>query len=393
MRRNECIAMLLAGGEGRRLGVLTKDLAKPAVHFGGKYRIIDFTLSNCANSGIETVGVLTQYQPLELNQYLGIGSPWGLDRNDGGMHVLPPYVRKKGGMWYKGTANAIYQNIGFIERFDPEYVLIISGDHIYKMDYDLMLQSHKRNRADATLAVIPVPWAEAGRFGVLSVDEEGRVTEFAEKPKQPKSNLASMGVYIFTWRALREALIEDEADPHSSNDFGKDVIPKLLREQARLYAYRFEGYWKDVGTIESLWEANMDLLRDEPALNLSDREWRIFSVNPNRPAQYMAHGASVRCSLINEGCVIEGSVSRSVLFHGVKTGAGSVIEDSVVMPGAIIGRGARVIRAIVGVGAVVGDGCAVGSADSEEIAVVGSGDVVRSGTELPEIEILEAEPG
>lgn len=387
MRRNECIAMLLAGGEGRRLGVLTKDLAKPAVHFGGKYRIIDFTLSNCANSGIETVGVLTQYQPLVLNQYLGIGSPWGLDRREGGMHVLPPYVRQKGGVWYKGTANAIYQNIGFIERYDPEYVLIISGDHIYKMDYDRMLEAHKRQRADVTIAVIPVPWAEASRFGVLGVDEEGRVAEFEEKPKRPKSNLASMGVYIFTWEALREALIADEADPASSNDFGKNVIPKLLREGARLFSYRFDGYWKDVGTIESLWEANMDLLADEPALDLNDRDWRIFSVNPNRPPQYMAPGASVRGSLVNEGCVIEGSVSRSVLFHGVRVGAGSVVEDSVVMPGAVIGKGSRIVRAIVGEGAVVGDGCFIGGEESGDIAVVGSGDEVQA-----VIPILEAKP-
>ncbi|MBB6692286.1 glucose-1-phosphate adenylyltransferase [Cohnella xylanilytica] len=387
MRRNECIAMLLAGGEGRRLGVLTKDLAKPAVHFGGKYRIIDFTLSNCVNSGIETVGVLTQYQPLVLNQYLGIGSPWGLDRREGGMHVLPPYVRQKGGVWYKGTANAIYQNMGFIERYDPEYVLIISGDHIYKMDYGKLLDSHKSNRADATIAVIPVPWADASRFGVLSVDEEGRVVEFAEKPKQPKSNLASMGVYMFSWPVLREALVQDEADGHSANDFGKNVIPKLLREGARLFSHRFEGYWKDVGTIESLWEANMDLLEEEPALNLNDREWRIFSVNPNRPAQYLAPGASVKDSLVNEGCVIEGDVNRSVLFHGVKAGAGSLIEDSVIMPNAVVGPGARVIRAIVGEGAVVGGGCRVGSVDSAEIAVVGSGDVVQA-----ENPILEAKP-
>ncbi|THF75099.1 glucose-1-phosphate adenylyltransferase [Cohnella fermenti] len=377
MSRNECIAMLLAGGEGRRLGVLTKDLAKPAVHFGGKYRIIDFTLSNCVNSGIETVGVLTQYQPLVLNQYLGIGSPWGLDRREGGMHVLPPYVRQKGGVWYKGTANAIYQNIGFIERYEPEYVLIISGDHIYKMDYSLMLEQHKRNHADATIAVITVPWADASRFGILSVDEEGRVVEFAEKPKQPKSNLASMGVYIFSWRVLKEALIADEATSPSSHDFGKDIIPKLLADQSRLYSYRFDGYWKDVGTIESLWEANMDLLEEEPSLDLYDRDWRIYSVNPNRPAQYLSPEATVLSSMINEGSVVEGHVNRSVLFHGVKVGEGSVIEDSVIMPGAIIGRGAKVVRAIVGEGAVVGEGCQVGSAASEEIAVVGSGDVVK----------------
>lgn len=369
--RNECIAMLLAGGEGRRLGMLTKELAKPAVHFGGKYRIIDFTLSNCVNSGIDTVGVLTQYQPLVLNQYLGIGSPWGLDRREGGMHVLPPYVRQKGGVWYKGTANAIYQNIGFIERYNPEYVLVISGDHIYKMDYDLLLESHKRNRADATIAVITVPWADASRFGILSVDEDGRVVEFAEKPKQPTSNLASMGVYMFSWPVLREALHRDEADSRSSNDFGKDIIPTLLRDGARLFSHRFSGYWKDVGTIESLWEANMDLLDDEPALDLNDRAWRIYSVNPNRPAHYVSPEATVQSSLINEGCIVEGRVNRSVLFHGVKIGKDAFIEDSVIMPHAVIGRGATIVRAIVGEGAVVGDGMQIGSNDSAEIAVVG----------------------
>ncbi|WP_019004611.1 glucose-1-phosphate adenylyltransferase [Cohnella laeviribosi] len=384
MRRNECIAMLLAGGEGRRLGVLTKDLAKPAVHFGGKYRIIDFTLSNCVNSGIETVGVLTQYQPLVLNQYLGIGSPWGLDRRDGGMHVLPPYVRQKGGVWYKGTANAIYQNIGFIERYDPEYVLVISGDHIYKMNYERLLHAHKKNRADATIAVISVPWEDAGRFGILSADEDGRIVEFAEKPSQPKSNLASMGVYMFSWPALREALVRDEADSRSSNDFGKDVIPRLLAEGSRLYAYRFGGYWKDVGTIESLWEANMDLLEDDPGLHLDDRTWRIYSVNPNQPAHYLSPLASVRNSLVSEGCVVEGRVNRSVLFHGVKTGEGSHVEDSVIMPGAVIGPGARVIRAIVGEHAVVAGECRVGSADSGPIAVVASGEHIAAENTLEE---------
>lgn len=387
MRRNECIAMLLAGGEGRRLGVLTKDLAKPAVHFGGKYRIIDFTLSNCIHSGIETVGVLTQYQPLELNQYLGIGAAWGLDRRDGGMHVLPPFVRSKGGTWYKGTANAIYQNIGFIERYNPDYVLIISGDHIYKMDYSLMLEAHKRNRADATIAVITVPWAEAGRFGILGVGEGDRITEFVEKPKKPPSNLASMGVYIFSWPVLREALQRDEANKNSDNDFGKDIIPMLLQAQSRLFAYRFDGYWKDVGTIESLWEANMDLLADEPALKLNDRNWRIYSVNPNHPAQYVAPGATVISSLVNEGCLVSGIVRRSVLFHGVKAGEGSLIEDSVIMPGATIGAGARVVRAIVGEGAVVGSGCSVGSADSADIAVVGRGEILTSDNERREAEL------
>lgn len=386
MRKNECIAMLLAGGEGRRLGVLTKDLAKPAVHFGGKYRIIDFTLSNCVHSGIETVGVLTQYQPLELTQHLGIGTPWGLDRREGGMHVLPPYVRQKGGSWYKGTANAIYQNLGFIERYDPEYVLIISGDHIYKMNYDLLLDEHKKNRADATIAVISVPWAEASRFGILSVDEDGRVVEFAEKPKKPNSNLASMGVYIFSWSVLKDALIRDEEERGSTNDFGKDIIPKLLRDNARLFSYQFNDYWKDVGTIDSLWEANMDLLEDKPPLQLNDRDWRIFSVSPNQPAQYIAPNAMVQGSLINEGCVVEGQVNRSVLFHGASVGEGSFVEDSILMPGAIIGRNARIIRAIVGEGAVVGDGCHVGSVEAEDIAVVGSGESIHLEAELKEVE-------
>jgi len=386
VRKNECIAMLLAGGEGRRLGVLTKDLAKPAVHFGGKYRIIDFTLSNCVHSGIETVGVLTQYQPLALTQHLGIGTPWGLDRRDGGMHVLPPYVRQKGGTWYKGTANAIYQNIGFIERYDPEYVLIISGDHIYKMDYGLLLESHKRNRADATIAVIGVPWAEASRFGILSVDADDRIVEFAEKPKKPNSNLASMGVYMFSWPVLREALIRDEAERHSSNDFGKDVIPALLNGGSRLFSYRFEGYWKDVGTIESLWEANMDLLQEEPSLQLGDRSWRIFSASPNQPAQYISPAAKVRESLINEGCVVEGEVNRSVLFHGAKVGAGSVVEDSVLMPGAVVGKNAVIVRAIVGEGATVGNGCSVGRIDAEDIAVVGSGETIEAEEEMREVE-------
>jgi glucose-1-phosphate adenylyltransferase len=386
MGKTDCIAMLLAGGEGRRLGVLTKDVAKPAVHFGGKYRIIDFTLSNCVHSGIDTVGVLTQYQPLVLNQYLGIGSPWGLDRRDGGMHVLPPYVRKKGGVWYKGTANAIYQNMGFIERYNPEYVLIISGDHIYKMNYEMLLESHKKNNADATIAVISVPWAEASRFGILSVDENERVTEFAEKPKKPNSNLASMGVYVFTWSVLKDALIRDEAKGNSSNDFGKDIMPTMLEEGARLFSYRFDGYWKDVGTIDSLWEANMDLLETRPALELNDRSWRILSVNPNQPAQYVAPHAKIQNSLINEGCVVEGDVNRSVLFYGARVGEGSVVEDSILMPGAEIGRGARVIRAIVGEGAKVGEGCQVGSIDSVEIAVVGSGETILSVAEIQEVE-------
>ncbi|MDF2835204.1 MAG: glucose-phosphate adenylyltransferase [Paenibacillus sp.] len=370
MVRKEMIAMLLAGGEGKRLGVLTKDLAKPAVYFGGKYRIIDFTLSNCAHSGIDTVGVLTQYQPLELNRYLGIGSPWGLDRRDGGMTILPPFVKQKGGVWYKGTANAIYQNMAFIERYNPEYVLIISGDHIYKMDYDLMLQHHKRSGADVTIAGLQVDWKEASRFGVMHVDDEDRITAFEEKPKNPTSNIASMGVYIFTWKTLQKHLIYDEANRSSSHDFGKDIIPAMLREGRQLNAYPFKGYWKDVGTIESLWEANMDLLKDEPSLDLYDPDWRIYSVSPNRPAQFTSSDAVVTSSVVTEGCVIEGEVNRSVLFYGVHAEVGTLISESVIMPNVKIGKGARIYRSIIGEGAVIQAGATIGAPDDDAITVV-----------------------
>ncbi|MFB0844926.1 glucose-1-phosphate adenylyltransferase [Paenibacillus oleatilyticus] len=375
MRKKECVAMLLAGGEGRRLGVLTSKLAKPAVHFGGKYRIIDFTLSNCTNSGIDTVGVLTQYQPLVLNTYIGIGSPWDLDRKSGGVTVLPPYMEQSGGDWYKGTANAIYRNISFIEQYDPEYVLVISGDHIYKMDYDRMLDFHKSKAADCTIAVIEVKWEEASRFGLMSTDDEDRITEFAEKPKEPKSNLASMGIYIFNWQALKEYLIKDEANPESSKDFGKDVIPLMLSDGRPLFAYPFEGYWKDVGTIQSLWEANMDLLEDEPEFNLNDREWRIYSVNPCQPGQYVAPTAQVRRSLINEGCCVFGEVDHSVLFYGVEVGEGSVIRDSVIMPNVTIGSNVSIHKAIIGEGTVVEDGCVIGQPDGDvggDIVLIGS---------------------
>jgi glucose-1-phosphate adenylyltransferase len=377
MQRKECVAMLLAGGEGRRLGALTKNLAKPAVHFGGKYRIIDFTLSNCTNSGIDTVGVLTQYQPLVLNAYLGIGTPWDLDRKSGGVSVLPPHIKQRGRDWYKGTANAIYQNIGFIEQYDPEYVLVISGDHIYKMDYDKMLNFHKEKGADATIAVIEVKWEEASRFGIMSTDKINRITEFAEKPKQPNSNLASMGVYIFSWPVLKKYLLEDETKTGSTNDFGKDVIPAMLNQGAGLYAYPFEGYWKDVGTIESLWESNMDLLDNRGRLQLNDRSWRIYSVNPNMPAQYIASTAKVRTALINEGCVVFGEVERSVLFYGVHVGEGAVIKDSVIMPGTRIGRGAVIHKAIIGEGCTIGEGCRVGG-DSDEITLVGSFETITA---------------
>jgi glucose-1-phosphate adenylyltransferase len=381
MRKKECVAMLLAGGEGRRLGVLTKQLAKPAVHFGGKYRIIDFTLSNCTNSGIDTVGVLTQYQPLVLNTYIGIGTPWDLDRKHGGVTVLPPYMEQSGGDWYKGTANAIYRNLPFIDQYDPEYVLVISGDHIYKMDYDRMLDFHKRHEADATIAVIEVKWEEASRFGLMSIDEERRITEFAEKPKEPKSNLASMGIYIFNWKALKEYLIKDEADPASSKDFGKDLIPHMLRDDRRMFAYPFQGYWKDVGTIESLWEANMDLLEQEPEFDLNDREWRIYSVTPFQPGQYIAPTAQVKRSLVNEGCAVFGEIDHSVLFYGVQVGEGSVVRDSVIMPNVRIGSHVKIYKAIIGEGTVIEDGSVIGSPDGngdQDIILIGSNEHIST---------------
>jgi len=379
MRRKECVAMLLAGGEGRRLGALTKHLAKPAVHFGGKYRIIDFTLSNCTNSGIDTVGVLTQYQPLVLNSYIGIGSSWDLDRKNGGVTVLPPFMEQKGGNWYSGTANAIYRNIGFIEQYDPEYVLVISGDHIYKMNYDSMLSFHKAQQSEASIAVIEVKWEEASRFGIMSVDDEHRVTEFAEKPKEPKSNLASMGIYIFNWSVLKSYLIKDEANPDSSNDFGKDIIPRMLDEGVRVHAYPFEGYWKDVGTIQSLWESNMDLLEEDTQLNLFDRNWRIYSLSPYQPPHYIAPTAKVSRSLLNEGCSVYGEVERSVLFYGVTVEKGAVVRDSVVMPNAVVGEGARVYRAIIGEGTIIEPGAVVGDpyASPSEITLIGNNETVR----------------
>jgi glucose-1-phosphate adenylyltransferase len=380
LQKKECVAMLLAGGEGKRLGSLTMNLAKPAVPFGGKYRIIDFTLSNCTNSGIDTVGVLTQYQPLVLNSYLGIGSPWDLDRKEGGVSVLPPFVKQKGGDWYSGTANAIYQNIGFIEQYDPEYVLIISGDHIYKMDYDKMLKFHKENKADATIAVIEVKWEEASRFGIMNTDSNNRITKFDEKPKQPLSNLASMGVYMFSWHALKKYLIQDAGKAHSNNDFGKDIIPDMLKDQMSLLAYPFEGYWKDVGTIHSLWEANMDLLETEPQLNLNDRSWRIYTLNPNQPAHYIASNAKIKRSMINEGCIVFGEVDHSVLFYGVRVGDGSQIKDSVIMPNVKIGKNVTVYRAIIGEGSVLEDGCIVGdpSAPNAPITLIGDNETVSS---------------
>ncbi|MGD6840898.1 glucose-1-phosphate adenylyltransferase [Bacillus infantis] len=347
MAKTKCVAMLLAGGKGSRLNALTENLAKPAVPFGGKYRIIDFTLSNCTNSGIDTVGVLTQYQPLVLNSYIGIGSAWDLDRMNGGVTVLPPYAESSEVKWYTGTASAIFQNINYLKQHEPEYVLILSGDHIYKMNYDLMLDYHIEKNADATISVKEVPWEEASRFGIMNTNDDLSISEFDEKPENPRNNMASMGIYIFKWDVLKEYLELDDLDKDSSHDFGKDIIPKLLNDRKRLYAYPFSGYWKDVGTVQSLWEANMDLLDDDCQLDLNDYSWRIYSVNPNHPPQYIAPMAEVDESMINEGCVIEGEIYKTVLFQGVEVKAGSIIKESVIMPNAVIGKNVFIERAIV----------------------------------------------
>ena len=358
--KKEWIAMLLAGGQGSRLYALTRDIAKPAVPFGGKYRIIDFPLSNCVNSGIDTVGVLTQYQPLQLNEYLGNGQPWDLDRIHGGVYVLPPYQKIANSDWYTGTANAIYQNINFINRYAPEYVVILSGDHIYKMDYSKMLEFHKEKQADCTIAVMEVPWEEASRFGIMACEEDKKIYEFAEKPKEPKSNLASMGIYIFTWSKLKKYLEEDEANPESENDFGKNVIPAMLQNNERMYAYAFQGYWKDVGTIDSLWEANMDLLDPNVPLDLYDDAWKIYARNPVMPPQYVAEGAVTQNSMISEGCIVEGDVDFSILFAGVTVEKGAVVHDSIIMPGSVIKAGAVVEYSIVAENVVVGENAQVG---------------------------------
>lgn len=357
----ECIAMLLAGGQGSRLYALTKKLAKPAVPFGGKYRIIDFPLSNCVNSGIDTVGILTQYQPLLLNEYIGNGQPWDLDRLYGGVHVLPPYQTATGSDWYKGTANAIYQNINFIERYDPEYVLILSGDHIYKMDYGKMLEFHKDSNADCTIAVLEVPWEEASRFGIMTADENNVITKFEEKPKEPKSNLASMGIYIFTWEKLRKYLTEDEADKTSSNDFGKNIIPNMLADQQRMVAYPFEGYWKDVGTIDSLWDANMDMLSPDNGIDPYDTEWPIYARTPIRPPHFMGMDAKVDHSMVTSGCEVYGTVENSVLFYSVTVEEGAVVRYSILMPGTVVKKGAVVEYAIVAEESVIGENARVGA--------------------------------
>ncbi len=399
-RKQECVAMLLAGGQGSRLYALTRNIAKPAVPYGGKYRIIDFPLSNCTNSGIDTVGVLTQYQPLELSDYIGSGQPWDLDRLDAGVHILPPYQRNKGADWYKGTANAIYQNMAFIERYDPEYVLVLSGDHIYKMDYSKMIAFHQKKNADCTIAVIEVPLAEASRFGILNTNPDDSIYEFDEKPAEPKSNLASMGIYVFNWQKLRQYLTADEADPKSQNDFGKNVLPAMLDGGERMYAYRFEGYWKDVGTIESLWEANMDLLNPKVSLNLDDPEWKIYSRNAGLPPHYLSSTAHVQNSMISEGGIIEGSVDFSVLFADVTVEEGAEIRDSILMPGAHVKKGAQVQYAILAENVVIGENAVVGQRPEEMenladwgVAVVANGVTIGDGAVVPARSMVESDIG
>ena len=358
--KKECVAMLLAGGQGSRLYALTHDMAKPAVPYGGKYRIIDFPLSNCVNSGIDTVGVLTQYQPLVLHDYIGNGQPWDLDKQYGGAHCLPPYQTALGAEWYKGTANAIYQNISFVDRYDPEYVVILSGDHIYKMDYNDMLEHHKAKNADATIAVLDVPMEEASRFGIMITNDEGDIIDFEEKPKHPRSTLASMGIYIFTWSKLKKYLIENENNEAEDKDFGKAIIPNMMKAGEKLVAYAFDGYWKDVGTLDSLWEANMDLLNPNIPIDLYDPDWKMYSRNPVLPPQYIGANAVVENSMITDGCDVEGIVDFSVIFEGVKIEAGATVTDSIIMPGSVIKSGAVVEYAIVGENCVIGEGAHIG---------------------------------
>ena len=396
--KKECVAMLLAGGQGSRLYALTQAMAKPAVPYGGKYRIIDFPLSNCVNSDIDTVGVLTQYQPLALNDYIGNGQPWDLDRIHGGVHILPPYQTALGASWYKGTANAIYQNMSFIERYSPEYVIILSGDHIYKMDYSKMLTFHKEKNADCTIAVLEVPMEEASRFGIMSEDDDNRIFDFTEKPAEPSSNLASMGVYIFTWDKLKKYLIENEEDESASKDFGKNIIPAMLDDGQNLFAYHFTGYWKDVGTIDSLWEANMDLLDPNIPLDLYDAKWRIYSRNPVMPPHYIGLEAQVQNSMIAEGCNIDGIVDFSVIFSGVTIEEGAVVRDSLVMHNTTIKKGAKVEYAIVGQDCIVGEDASIGvrpelMEDKSKwgVAVIGHDIKINSGSVIKPKQIIDTD--
>ena len=379
MIKKKCVAMLLAGGQGSRLYALTEKIAKPAVPYGGKYRIIDFPLSNCINSGIDTVGILTQYKPLELNDYVGSGKPWDLDRLSGGVHILPPYQGQKGGDWYKGTANAIYQNLEFIERYNPEYVLILSGDHIYKMDYSKMIAQHKETKAACTIAVLEVPEDEASRFGIMNTNPDGTIYEFEEKPAHPKSRLASMGIYVFSWDKLKKYLTEDEQNPDSDNDFGKNIIPLMLGNNEKMMVYCFDDYWKDVGTVDSLWEANLDLLNPKIDLNLSDPNWRIYSRTVALPPQYISDTANVEHSLITDGCEVYGNLDYSILFENVTVQEGAEVEYSLVMPGAVIKKGAKVKYSIIAENVIIGEGAQVGKdpqsvgTDNFGITVIGEG--------------------
>ena len=403
MPGKKIVAMLLAGGQGSRLGELTKSMAKPAVPFGGKYRIIDFPLSNCVNSDIDTVGVLTQYEPLALNSYLGNGQAWDLDRNNGGVFVLPPYVSGSSGRWYSGTANAIYQNLPFIDQYDPEYVLILSGDHIYKMDYAEMLRCHIEKDADATIAVLTVPLEEAHRFGIMNTAPDGSIVEFEEKPAHPKSTKASMGIYIFTYQSLKQYLIRDSKDPDSENDFGKNIIPAMINDGKRMFAWDFAGYWRDVGTIQSLWEANMDLLGAAPKFNLYDKEWRIYSKSPVMPPHYIGNEAKVTDSLVTEGCQVFGYIRHSVLFAGVRVEPGAIVEDSVVMPNSVILSGAVVKKSIIGENVTIGEGALLGCdrlpEDGEyetkltgDITLVANSMVVGSGARVPKGKVISFVP-
>jgi len=375
MLKKEMIAMILAGGQGSRLKQLTKMIAKPAVPFGGKYRIIDFSLSNCSNSNIDTVGVLTQYQPLALNSHIGIGAPWDLDRRDGGVSMLAPYQSEDGGNWYNGTADAIYQNTNYIDSYDPEYVLILSGDHIYKMDYSKMLDYHKEKGADVTIAVLEVSLEEASRFGMMNTREDNTIYEFDEKPEHPKSNLASMGVYIFNWAALKQLLKEDNLDKNSDNDFGKNIIPKMINKKQKLYAYPFKGYWRDVGTIESFWEANMDLLSDDNDLNIHDTKWRIYTVNAMLPPQYIGPEASISNAMVNEGCTVFGEVDNCVLFQGVHVGKNSKITNSVILPNTKIGNNVVIDKAIIGSNVTIRRNSHIGN--GEDIIVIEQGKDIK----------------
>lgn len=380
MIKKEIIAMILAGGQGTRLKQLTKMIAKPAVPFGGKYRIIDFSLSNCSNSDIDTVGVLTQYQPLALNSHIGIGTPWDLDRRNGGVSMLAPYQSEDGGNWYNGTADAIYQNTNYIDSYDPEYVLILSGDHIYKMDYSKMLDYHKEKGADVTIAVLEVSLEEASRFGMMNTRADNSIYEFEEKPKVPKSNLASMGVYIFNWSSLKQLLKEDNLDKSSSNDFGKNIIPKMLKNNQKLYAYPFKGYWRDVGTIESFWEANMDLLADDNELNIHDHNWRIYSVNPMLPPQYIGPEASINNAMLNEGCTVFGEVSNCVLFQGVHVGKNTKITNSVILPNTKIGNNVVIDKAIIGSNVTIRRNSFIGN--GEDIIVIEEGKEIKADSKI-----------